>query len=43
MANLQQVFDRVYPAIQRVLTLHAGESIAIIGHNVVNRVFLAAC
>ena len=40
--NLQQVFDRVYPAIQRVLTLHAGESIAIIGHNVVNRVFLAA-
>ena len=39
--NLRQVADRVIPAIESTLQSHLGEHIAIVGHNVVNRVFLA--
>ncbi len=36
-----QVADRVVPAIIDTMQTHLGETIAIVGHNVVNRVFLA--
>jgi broad specificity phosphatase PhoE len=39
--NLNQVRDRVVPAIERLLRSHLGQQIVIVGHNVVNRVFLA--
>jgi broad specificity phosphatase PhoE len=39
--NLAQVRDRVVPAIDAIMRSHLGERIAIIGHNVVNRVYLA--
>ena len=35
------VLDRTQPAIQQILERHPGESIAIVAHNVVNRVYLS--
>jgi broad specificity phosphatase PhoE len=39
--NLTQVAERVVPVIEEILHAHLGEVIAIVGHNVVNRVLLA--
>lgn len=39
--NLQQVHERVEPAIHALMDRHMGERIVIVAHNVVNRVFLA--
>lgn len=39
--NLQDVLNRVNPAIDAVLDRHPGELVAIVAHNVVNRVYLA--
>jgi broad specificity phosphatase PhoE len=39
--NLTQLAERVIPAIQQVMQSHRGQTIAIVGHNVVNRVILA--
>ena len=38
--NLAQVRDRVVPAVQDLLAHHAGQRIAIVAHNLVNRVYL---
>ena len=35
------VLRRARPAIERLLDAHAGESIAVVAHNVVNRAFLS--
>jgi len=35
------VFARVDPALQRLITENIGKSIAVVAHNVVNRVYLA--
>lgn len=35
------VADRILPVFDRLLSLHTGESIVVVGHNVVNRVYLA--
>lgn len=40
--NLGQVRDRVVPTVDRILSEHVGQRIAIVAHNVVNRVYLAA-
>jgi broad specificity phosphatase PhoE len=39
--NLQQVQERVRPVFERLAQRHLGQVIAIAGHNVVNRAFLA--
>lgn len=39
--SYRDVLDRAEPAIQSVLERHAGETVAIVAHNVVNRVYLA--
>lgn len=39
--NLSQVEARVRPELQRIAALHLGQSIAVVGHNVVNRAFLS--
>jgi broad specificity phosphatase PhoE len=39
--NLGQVRDRVVPALDQILSAHLGQRIAIVAHNVVNRVYLA--
>jgi broad specificity phosphatase PhoE len=39
--NLQQVSDRVLPALEEILNRHLGQCVAIIGHNVVNRAILS--
>jgi broad specificity phosphatase PhoE len=39
--NLQNVRDRVVPAFERLLTENVGRSIAVVAHNMVNRVYLA--
>lgn len=39
--NLTQVRDRVAPALTELARKHLGEAIAVVGHNVVNRAFLA--
>jgi broad specificity phosphatase PhoE len=39
--NLAQVAARVIPALEQTASAHLGHTIAIVGHNVVNRVFLA--
>lgn len=39
--NLTDVRDRVVPAITTLVQRHQGQMIAIVGHNVVNRAFLA--
>ncbi|WP_298869219.1 histidine phosphatase family protein [uncultured Gimesia sp.] len=39
--SYHDVLDRSEPAIQSVLERHPGETVAIVAHNVVNRVYLA--
>ena len=39
--NLTQVQQRVLPAVRDLMNNHLGESIAVVAHNVVNRVLLA--
>lgn len=39
--NLSQVLERVRPVFDEILTSHLGCSVAVIGHNVVNRTYLA--
>lgn len=39
--NLSEVLMRVTPAFDAILSRHVGRAIAIVGHNVVNRVWLA--
>lgn len=39
--NLTDVRDRVVPAITAIMSRHLGQTIAIVGHNVVNRAFLS--
>jgi len=39
--NMTEVLARVGPAMESLLRAHGGQQIAIVGHNVVNRVFLA--
>lgn len=36
-----QVLERAWPVMERLLAAHAGESIVIVSHNVVNRALLA--
>lgn len=38
----REVLGRVQPALEAVLERHAGESIAVVAHNVVNRVYLCS-
>jgi broad specificity phosphatase PhoE len=40
--NFRQVADRVIPVFERLLTEHARQTILIVGHHVVNRVYLAS-
>jgi len=40
--NLAQVLARVQPVIERLLSSNLGRGVVIVGHNVVNRVYLAA-
>lgn len=35
------VLDRMKAAIQKLLTAHAGQSIVVVAHNIINRVYLA--
>ena len=39
--NLSQVRERVVPAMGRLMTSNVGRQIVVVGHNVVNRVYLA--
>jgi broad specificity phosphatase PhoE len=39
--TFQQVADRVGPCLDRLINGHAGEQLLVIGHHVVNRVYLA--
>lgn len=39
--NLGQVLDRVRPVFEKILAQHVGQSVAVVCHNVVNRVWLA--
>ncbi len=39
--NMQQVQDRVTPALDHVLRQNLGRVIAVVGHNVVNRAYLS--
>ena len=39
--SYRDVLDRSEPAIQSVLERHPGETVAVVAHNVVNRVYLA--
>ena len=39
--SYRDVLERVRPVFQDLLELHRGESIAVVAHNIVNRVFLA--
>ncbi len=39
--SYRDVLDRVRPAIARLLNQHSGETIVVVAHNVVNRVYLA--
>lgn len=39
--NLTQVLKRVLPALEQLFQTHRGQRIAVVAHNVVNRVFLA--
>lgn len=39
--NMDEVLARVAPAFQHVFEAHLGEQVVVVGHNVVNRVFLA--
>ena len=40
--DLSQVLDRVAPAMERLLAGSLGREIVVVGHNVVNRVYLAS-
>lgn len=39
--SYRDVLDRSQPAIHKILERHPGETVAIVAHNVVNRVYLA--
>jgi broad specificity phosphatase PhoE len=39
--SFQQVYDRAEPAMRRLLETHLGQIVAVVTHNVVNRVLLA--
>jgi broad specificity phosphatase PhoE len=39
--NFCQVAKRVTPVLEQVLTDHAGKSVLVVGHHIVNRVYLA--
>ena len=39
--NFEDVSQRIRPVFDELLKRHLGQSIVVIGHNVVNRVFLA--
>jgi broad specificity phosphatase PhoE len=39
--NLSQVLERVRPVFDEILTENLGRSVAVVGHNVVNRTWLA--
>ncbi len=39
--NLAQVLDRVAPAMRELIGRHPGQSLAVVAHNIVNRVWLA--
>ena len=39
--SYQDVFDRAWPAVETIVSRHPGETIAVVAHNVVNRVCLA--
>jgi len=41
--NLSQVQERVVPALERLAKQHLGTRIAVVAHNVVNRVAIAHC
>lgn len=40
--NLNQVLARVLPPITEIVARHPGEQIVVVGHNVVNRAYLAS-
>ncbi|MFN0197828.1 MAG: histidine phosphatase family protein [Planctomycetaceae bacterium] len=39
--SYRNVFDRAWPVLMRLLEQHRGETIAVVSHNVVNRVIVA--
>jgi broad specificity phosphatase PhoE len=39
--NFQQVYDRAVRAIDEILTRHAGATVVVVSHHVVNRTYLA--
>jgi broad specificity phosphatase PhoE len=39
--TFRDVYDRVGPALEELLKVHAGESILVVAHHVVNRTYLA--
>jgi broad specificity phosphatase PhoE len=39
--SYRDVLNRVHPVFEQLLTEHAGRTIAVVAHNVVNRVYLA--
>jgi broad specificity phosphatase PhoE len=39
--NFQQVYERVAPVLERLLTAHAGQSLLVVSHHVVNCTYLA--
>jgi broad specificity phosphatase PhoE len=39
--NLRQVMERTTPVINAIMQKHLGEQIVVVGHNVVNRAYLA--
>jgi broad specificity phosphatase PhoE len=40
--SFRDVYERVAPALDQLLRQHAGESILVVGHHVVNRTYLAS-
>ncbi len=39
--SFQDVYDRVTPVLEQLLTKHAGAAVLVVAHNVVNRTYLA--
>jgi broad specificity phosphatase PhoE len=39
--NLSQVLERVRPVFDEILTAHLGRTVAVVGHNVINRTYLS--
>lgn len=39
--NMRQVMERAMPALTAIMTAHAGQEIVVVGHNVLNRAYLA--